>query len=68
MPTRHGICVCDVLDGSDLATIDISSVPPSLRSLLSPEIGLSGNIIPAPGLGLLVLSGTHGVFWRTAPR
>jgi len=68
VPTRHGICVFDVLDGTDLATLDVSAVPESLRELLTPEIGLSGNIVPAPGLGLLVLSATHGVFWRTVER
>lgn len=68
VPTRHGISVFDVLDGSDLATIDVSSVPVRLRELLTPEIGLSGNVVPAPGRGLLVLGATHGVFWRAKSR
>jgi hypothetical protein len=68
VPTRHGICVFDLLDGSDLATLDVASVPAALRDLLTPGIGLGGNLVPAPGLGLLVLSGTHGVFWRVPPR
>jgi len=68
VPTRHGICVFALEDGSDLATIDVGSVPPRLETLRTPDVFLSGNVVPAPGLGLLVLGPTHAVLWRARPR
>jgi hypothetical protein len=64
VPTAHGLVVYDVLNGRDLSTADQSLVPRGWRDDMPPGATLFGNVIPAPGGGLLTANDRVVAAWR----